>query len=47
RHYRSEAARRAALPAWLHFYNQHRPHTAIGKLPPASRLSNNLPGHYN
>lgn len=46
RHYRSEAARRAALPAWLHFYNQHRPHTAIGKLPPASRLSNNLPGHY-
>jgi len=47
RHYRSEAARRAALPAWLHFYNQHRPHTAIGKLPPASRLSSNLPGHYN
>jgi len=47
RHYRSEAARRAALPAWLHFYNQHRPHTAIGKLPPASRLSNNLPGHYS
>lgn len=47
RHYRSEAARRAALPAWLHFYNQHRPHTAIGKLPPASRLSSNLPGHYS
>lgn len=45
RHYASESARRAALPAWLHFYNQHRPHTAIGKVPPITRL-NNLPGHY-
>ena len=47
KHYNSESARRAALPAWLHFYNHHRPHTAIGKLPPISRISNNLPGHYN
>jgi transposase InsO family protein len=47
RHYNSESARRAALPAWLHFYNQHRPHTAIGKLPPISRIPNNLAGHYN
>ncbi|MDQ5975292.1 MAG: hypothetical protein QG661_2501, partial [Actinomycetota bacterium] len=31
--------------SWLHFYNHHRPHTAIGKVPPISRL-NNLPGHY-
>jgi len=46
KHYNSESARRAALPAWLHFYNHHRPHTAIGKLPPISRISNNLPGHY-
>ena len=46
RHYRSESARRAALPAWLHFYNQHRPHTAVGKLPPFTRL-NNVPGHYS
>jgi hypothetical protein len=46
RHYRSESARRAALPAWLHFYNHHRPHTAIGKVPPINRL-NNLPGQYN
>jgi transposase InsO family protein len=46
KHYNSESARRAALPAWLHFYNQHRPHTAIGKVPPITRL-NNLPGHYN
>ena len=44
--YNSESARRAALPAWLHFYNHHRPHTAIGKLPPISRISNNLAGHY-
>ncbi|WP_043660094.1 IS481 family transposase, partial [Nocardia thailandica] len=31
RHYRSEQARRAALPAWLHTYNHHRQHTAIGR----------------
>jgi transposase InsO family protein len=47
KHYNSESARRAALPSWLHFYNHHRPHTAIGKLPPISRISNNLAGHYN
>jgi transposase InsO family protein len=46
RHYNSETARRAALPAWLHHYNHHRPHTAIGKLPPINRLTN-LPGQYN
>jgi transposase InsO family protein len=46
KHYNSESARRAALPAWLHFYNHHRPHTAIGKLPPISRMPNNLAGHY-
>jgi len=46
RHYRSESARRAALPAWLHFYNEHRPHTAIGKAAPITRISSNLPGHY-
>jgi transposase InsO family protein len=46
KHYQSESARRAALPAWLHFYNHHRPHTAIGKVPPINRL-NNLPGQYN
>ncbi|MGW9345955.1 IS481 family transposase, partial [Streptomyces albidoflavus] len=43
RHYRSESARRAALPAWLHFYNHHRPHSAIGEVPPINRLTN-LPG---
>ena len=45
RHYNSESARRAALPAWLHEYNHHRPHTAIGGKPPISRLTN-LPGQY-
>ena len=42
--YNSEEARRAALPGWIHFYNHHRPHSAIGA-PPITRL-NNLPGHH-
>jgi len=46
RHYNSESARRNALPAWLHAYNHHRPHTAIGKVPPITRLTN-LPGQYS
>ncbi|GIG27836.1 IS481 family transposase [Cellulomonas marina] len=45
RHYKSETARRAALPGWLHQYNHHRPHSAIGKVPPITRLTN-LPGQY-
>jgi transposase InsO family protein len=45
RAYPSETARRAALPAWLHTYNHHRPHTAIGGHPPITR-STNLPGQY-
>ena len=45
RHYNSESARRNALPAWLHSYNHHRPHTAIGSHPPISRLTN-LPGQH-
>src|SRR3954451_11106179 len=36
----SEPARRKALPAWLHEYNHHRPHTAIGNHPPITRLTN-------
>jgi transposase InsO family protein len=43
--YESESTRRDALPSWLHFYNHHRAHSAIGGLPPISRL-NNLPGHH-
>jgi transposase InsO family protein len=45
RHYNSESARRAALPAWIHHYNHHRPHTAIGNAAPITRLTN-LPGQY-
>jgi transposase InsO family protein len=43
--YLTESARRKALPAWLHEYNHHRLHTAIGKATPISRLTN-LPGQY-
>jgi hypothetical protein len=39
RPYRSEAARTRALDAWLHIYNHHRHHTAIGG-PPISRVNN-------
>jgi len=46
RFYSSEHARRAALPAWLHHYNHHRPHTAIGGRSPVTRLTN-LPGQYS
>ena len=44
RFYESETERRAALPAWMHFYNHHRHHSAVGAAP-ISRL-NNLPGHH-
>jgi hypothetical protein len=44
--YLSESARRKALPAYLHEYNHHRPHTAIGKVPPITRLTN-VPGQYS
>ncbi|MET8354852.1 IS481 family transposase [Micromonospora sp. NPDC005206] len=45
RFYSSEAARRKALPAWLHHYDHHRPHTATGGKPPVTRLTN-VPGQY-
>ena len=44
--YTSENARRAALAGWLHQYNHHRPHSALGGQPPISRLDN-LAGHHN
>ena len=43
--YASEPARRAAFGPWLHWYNHHRPHTALGGHPPISRCTN-LPEHY-
>jgi transposase InsO family protein len=39
RPYRSEAARTRALDTWLHLYNHHRHHTAVGG-PPISRVNN-------
>lgn len=46
RFYNSETQRREALlPGWMHFYNHHRTHSAIGGQP-ISRL-NNLPGHHS
>jgi len=44
--YTSTAQRNEALPEWLHFYNHHRAHSAIGGQPPITRLTN-LPGHHN
>jgi transposase InsO family protein len=46
RPYRTETERRNALPDWLHIYNNHRGHTALGGHPPASRVPN-LSGHYS
>jgi transposase InsO family protein len=46
RHYPNELTRRSALPAWLHTYNHHRQHSAIGKASPITRLTN-LPGQYS
>ncbi|HEX2038965.1 MAG TPA: IS481 family transposase [Acidimicrobiales bacterium] len=44
RPYSSEAERLAALDEWLHVYNHHRHHTAVGG-PPISRV-NNAAGQY-
>ena len=43
---KSSAQRNAALPHWLHIYNHHRAHSAIGGRPPITRLTN-VPGHEN
>jgi transposase InsO family protein len=44
--YQSTEQRDIALPDWLHFYNHHRAHSAIGGQPPVTRLTN-LPGHHS
>jgi transposase InsO family protein len=44
--YGSNRERTAALDGWLHRYNHHRRHRAIGRQPPISRL-NNLLGTYS
>jgi transposase InsO family protein len=44
--YRSDAERCEEFPRWLHTYNHHRGHTALGGQPPATRVPN-LSGQYN
>jgi transposase InsO family protein len=43
--YPSNQDRLQALPAWLHTYNHHRPHTALAGRSPMDLL-NNVPGNY-
>jgi transposase len=38
--YQSHRERNHALPHWLKHYNQHRPHSSLGGLPPISRVHN-------
>lgn len=46
--YGSSAERREALAPWLEFYNRRRPHGALGRHPPISRIGgNNLLGSYS
>lgn len=43
--FRSDRARTRALARWLHTYNHHRPHTALGGKPPITRVTN-VPADY-
>ena len=45
RPYTTNSERTAALDHWLHLYNYHRAHTALGGQPPISRV-NNAPNSY-
>ena len=44
--YHTDTERCAAFTTWLHTYNHHRGHTALGGQPPASRVPN-LSGQYS
>jgi transposase InsO family protein len=46
RPYGSNQERTEALDSWLHLYNHHRAHTALGGHPPISRV-NNPPNSYS
>lgn len=46
RPYLTNEQRTRLLPQWLHLYNHHRSHTALGGLPPIARV-NNLRGNYS
>ena len=39
--YEDSEQRKSDLPGWLHHYNWHRPHSAVNKKPPISRLDLN------
>jgi transposase len=41
--YRNSSARNQALPHWLRYYNERRPHSSLGGRPPITR-AHNLPG---
>ena len=43
--YATSTQRTRALDGWIHYYNHHRPHQAIGRQAPITRL-NNLLGTY-
>jgi transposase InsO family protein len=45
--YRSNEERLMALPKWLHDYNHHRPHTALGGRAPAALSVNNVCGNHS
>jgi len=49
--YGNSDERRRALPGWLDFYNQQRPHRSLGRQAPLARLHtlnrNNVLGSYN
>jgi transposase InsO family protein len=47
--YRNSNERTSALDGWLHHYNHHRPHSALGHKPPLARLNerNNALGTYS
>jgi transposase InsO family protein len=46
RKYSSEAERRRRLDSWIHIYNHHRCHTALGGQPPITRVDN-VTEHYS
>jgi transposase InsO family protein len=46
RAYASNDERVGLLPEWLHSYNYHRAHTALGGVPPIARV-NKVPGNYS
>jgi len=43
----SNTARSDALQPWVHSYNAHRPHTAIGGLSPLQRIVNDADGNHS